>query len=75
MASTKERLAALRSYLETLSADKTTFIVEGGREFIPIKIPLPICWSMAHIPRTGGGSCSIPIPWRGWMLFHCRSIS
>lgn len=30
MASTKERLAALRSYLETLSADKTTFIVNGG---------------------------------------------
>ena len=33
MASTKERLAALREYVATLSADKTTFIVEGGREF------------------------------------------
>lgn len=33
MVGTKERLAALREYMETLSADKTTFIVEGGREF------------------------------------------
>ena len=41
MASTKERLAALRSYLETLSADKTTFIVEGGREFYTDKDPGP----------------------------------
>ena len=63
MVSTKERLAALREYVATLSANKTTFIVEGGRGgVIPTKTPLPICWSMAHIPRTGGGSCSIPIP-------------
>lgn len=33
MASTKERLAALREYLETLSTGKTIFLVEGGREF------------------------------------------
>lgn len=33
MESTKKRLAALRRYLKTLSADKTTFIVEGGAEF------------------------------------------
>lgn len=39
MASTKERLAALREYMETLSADKTTFIVEGGREFYTEKDP------------------------------------
>ena len=31
MVSTKERLAALREYVETLSANKTTFIVECGR--------------------------------------------
>lgn len=39
MASTKERLAALQEYMETLSADKTTFIVEGGREFYTDKDP------------------------------------
>ena len=33
MESTKKRLAALRRYLKTLSADKTTFIVEGGAEY------------------------------------------
>lgn len=33
MENTKKRLAALRRYLKTLSADKTTFIVEGGAEF------------------------------------------
>ena len=27
------RLAALREYLKSLSADETTFIVEGGGEF------------------------------------------
>lgn len=39
MVSTKERLAALWEYMETLSADKTTFIVEGGREFYTDKDP------------------------------------
>lgn len=39
MASTKERLAALREYVATLAADKTTFIVEGGREFYTDKDP------------------------------------
>lgn len=39
MVSTKERLAALREYMKTLSADKTTFIVEGGREFCTDKDP------------------------------------
>ena len=29
MASTKERLAALREYIKGISANKTTFIVEG----------------------------------------------
>ena len=33
MASTKERLAALREYIKGISANKTTFIVEGGAEF------------------------------------------
>ena len=39
MASTKERLAALREYVATLAADKTTFIVEGGGEFHTSKDP------------------------------------
>ena len=33
MASTEQRLSALREYLKTLSAEITTFIVEGGGEF------------------------------------------
>lgn len=33
MASTEQRLSALREYLKTLSAGQTTFIVEGGSEF------------------------------------------
>lgn len=33
MASTEQRLSALRGYLKTLSADKTTFILEGGKAF------------------------------------------
>ena len=33
MATIKTRLAALREYLKSLSADETTFIVEGGGEF------------------------------------------
>ena len=33
MASVERRLAALRDYLKTMSADETTFIVAGGGEF------------------------------------------
>lgn len=33
MESTNQRLSALREYLKTLSANKTTFIVNGGGEF------------------------------------------
>ena len=53
MASTKERLAALRSYLETLSADKTTFIVEGGREFYTDKDP--VTYLLEHGAYTPDG--------------------
>lgn len=53
MASTKDRLAALRDYLETLSADKTTFIVEGGREFCTDEDP--ITYLMNHGAQTPDG--------------------
>lgn len=33
MVSVERRLAALRDYLKTMSADATTFIVAGGGEF------------------------------------------
>lgn len=33
MATIERRLAALREYLKTISADETVFIVEGGKEF------------------------------------------
>ena len=39
MASTEQRLSALREYLKTLSAGQTTFIVEGGGEFHTSKDP------------------------------------
>lgn len=39
MASTEQRLSALREYLKTLSAGQTTFIVEGGGEFNTSKDP------------------------------------
>ncbi len=46
------RLAALREYLKSLSADETTFIVEGGGEFHTSEDPFPACWNTAHIPPT-----------------------
>ena len=33
MATIERRLAALREFLKTISADETVFIVEGGKEF------------------------------------------
>ena len=33
MATIERRLAALRDYLKTISADETVFIVEGGAEY------------------------------------------
>ena len=60
MASTKERLAALRSYLETLSADKTTFIVEGGREFYTDKDP--VTYLLEHGAYTPDGRRIILYP-------------
>lgn len=33
MATIERRLAALREYLKTISADETVFIVEGGAEY------------------------------------------
>ena len=33
MVSIEQRIAALRDYLKTMSADETTFIVAGGGEF------------------------------------------
>lgn len=48
------RLAALREYLKSLSADETTFIVEGSGEFHTSEDPFPTCWNTAHTPMTGG---------------------
>lgn len=53
MPSTKERLAALREYMEILSADKTTFIVEGGREFYTDKDP--VTYLLEHGAYTPDG--------------------
>ena len=53
MVGTKERLAALREYMETLSADKTTFIVEGGREFYTDKDP--VTYLLKHGAYTPDG--------------------
>lgn len=65
MASTKERLAALRSYLETLSADKTTFIVEGGREFYTDKDPLTYLLEHGAYTQPGRRIVLYPHPVEG----------
>ena len=53
MASVNERLKALREYLKTLSADKTTFIVEGGAEFYTEQDPID--YLCEHGPFTADG--------------------
>ena len=60
MVSTKERLAALREYVATLSANKTTFIVEGGREFYPDTDPFT--YLLAHGAYTPDGRWIVLYP-------------
>ncbi|MFR1358733.1 MAG: hypothetical protein ACLSBB_16105 [Ruthenibacterium lactatiformans] len=64
MASTKERLAALREYIKGISANKTTFIVEGGAEFYTDLDAFEYLRYMEHIRRTGSELCCILTPWR-----------
>lgn len=72
MVSTKERLAALREYVATLSANKTTFIVEGGRGGLYRQRPLYLsagAWRIypgraadrALSPSRRGGGRSFPV--------------
>ena len=51
MASVERRLAALRDYLKTMSADETTFIVAGGGEFHTKQDPVSyLLENGAHTP-------------------------
>ena len=54
------RLAALREYLKSLSADETTFIVEGGGEF---RTPEdPFSYLMQHGAYTPDGTRIVLFP-------------
>ncbi len=53
MASTKARLAVLREYLKTMTANKTTFILEGGQEFLTDLDPFE--YLMKHGAQTPDG--------------------
>lgn len=53
MASIEQRLAALRDYLKTMSADETTFIVAGGGEFRTKQDPFSYLWK--HGANTPDG--------------------
>ena len=51
MASVERRLAALRDYLKTMSADETTFVVAGGGEFHTKQDPVSyLLENGAHTP-------------------------
>ena len=54
------RLAALREYLKSLSADETTFIVEGGGEFHTSEDPFS--YLLEHGAYTPDGTCIVLFP-------------
>ena len=53
MASVERRLAALRDYLKTMSADETVFIIAGGGEFRTKQDPFSYLWE--HGANTPDG--------------------
>ena len=54
------RLAALREYLKSLSADETTFVVEGGGEYHTKEDPFN--YLMQHGAFTHDGKCIVLYP-------------
>ena len=60
MATIKTRLAALREYLKSLSADETTFIVEGGGEFHTSEDPFS--YLLEHGAYTPDGTRIVLFP-------------
>ena len=46
MTSVEKRLEALRNYLKGLTADETTFLVEGGGEFRTKHDPFSYLWEI-----------------------------
>lgn len=55
------RLAALREYLKSLSADETVFIVEGGGEFRTAEDAFTYLRKYGAVTRTANALCCIPI--------------
>lgn len=62
---TKKRLAGLREYIKTLSIDKTTFIVEGGKKFYTDNDPVTYLWKNGAYTRDGQRIVQYPHPVEG----------
>ena len=60
MATIERRLAALREYLKTISADETVFIVEGGGEYHTKEDPFN--YLMQHGAYTPDGTRIVLFP-------------
>ena len=65
MASVERRLAALRDYLKTMSADETTFIVAGGGEFRTKQDPFSYLWEHGAYTPDGRRIVLYPHPVEG----------
>ena len=65
MASVERRLAALRDYLKTMSADETTFIVAGGGEFHTKQDPFSYLWEHGAYTPDGRRIVLYPHPVEG----------
>lgn len=59
------RLAALREYLKSLSADETTFIVEGGGEFHTSEDPFSYLMQHGAVTHDGRRIVLYPHPIEG----------
>ena len=65
MVSVERRLAALRDYLKTMSADETTFVVAGGGEFHTKQDPFSYLWEHGAYTPDGRRIVLYPHPVEG----------
>lgn len=69
------RLAALREYLKSLSADETTFIVEGGAEYHTKEDPFNYLMQHGAVTHDGRRIVLYPHPVEGIDgLSLCRKL-